>query len=202
MQPLEHHAYLTLREGAEVLEADRFGDKVLRLANGNFLKLFRRKRLITSAAIYPYAQRFADNLAALQLRNIPCPRIEQVYRIASISRDAVIYQPLPGETLRDVLASATKVADDLDARLGQFIARLHLSGVYFRSLHLGNILLTPTSELGLIDVADMRCQSRPLSTWKRRRNLQHLLRYQKDMTLIEQRLGWEMVMQHYRAACL
>ncbi|MGH8426151.1 MAG: toluene tolerance protein, partial [Pseudomonas fluorescens] len=55
MQALDHTRYLALREGAQVLEADGSGDKVLRLTDGSILKLFRRKRLLTSAAWYPYA---------------------------------------------------------------------------------------------------------------------------------------------------
>lgn len=74
MQQLALSAYESLRDGAEVLEADRYGDKVLRLTDGNFLKLFRRKRLLSSAALYPYAQRFADNAQALKELGIPCPQ--------------------------------------------------------------------------------------------------------------------------------
>ncbi|MCB1890810.1 MAG: toluene tolerance protein, partial [Rhodocyclaceae bacterium] len=73
MQTLEHDAYLALRADAQVLERDRHGDKVLVLGDGTYLKLFRRKRLISSTAWYPYAKRFADNALALAERNIPCP---------------------------------------------------------------------------------------------------------------------------------
>ncbi|MCF5632082.1 toluene tolerance protein, partial [Pseudomonas syringae] len=103
MQKLDHTAYLDLREGAEVLESDRNGDKVLRLSNGTMLKLFRRKRLLSSAIWAPYAQRFADNCQALHARGIDCPKVLQVYRIPGIERDAVHYDPLPGHTLRQLL---------------------------------------------------------------------------------------------------
>ncbi len=155
MQALEHARYLALREGAQVLEADGTGDKVLRLGDGSMLKLFRRKRLITSAAWYPYAKRFADNCRTLAERGIPCPRVRQVYRIAEIARDAVHYDPLPGQTLRQLLEDP--LSDDRRrAQLGAFIAQLHEKGVYFRSAHLGNVVLTPEGELGLIDIADLR----------------------------------------------
>jgi phage gp46-like protein len=65
VQTLSHDAYLALRADATVLERDLHGDKVLQLADGSYLKLFRRKRLISSAAWYPYAQRFADNALIL-----------------------------------------------------------------------------------------------------------------------------------------
>lgn len=179
MQALDHSAYLALREGAQVLEADRFGDKVLRLRDGNFLKLFRRKRFFTSAALFPYAQRFANNARALHQRSIPCPQVLAVYRIASIERDAVYYAPLPGQTLRQ-LFEQPETADSLRAQLGSFVAQLHDCGVYFRSLHLGNIVMTPEHRLGLIDIADMTYQRRALSLHKRLRNFQHMLRYDHD----------------------
>jgi tRNA A-37 threonylcarbamoyl transferase component Bud32 len=189
MHPMEHSAYLALRENATVLEADGSGDKVLLLEDGTILKLFRRKRLISSALLFPYAQRFADNIDALKKRGIPCPDVIATYRIASISRDAVRYTPLPGLTIRQVLKEHGESAP-LRAELGTFIAHLHDRGVYFRSLHLGNVILTPESKLGLIDISDMKCQRGALIDSKRLRNFQHLLRYKEDRAwLVESDAG-------------
>lgn len=179
MQALEQARYLALREGATVLEADGTGDKVLRLVDGSMLKLFRRKRLLSSAAWYPYAQRFADNCRHLQERQIPCPVVKAVYRIGAIERDAVHYAPLPGQTLRQVLEEPAD-HDQLRAQLGRFIAILHERGVYFRSAHMGNVVLTPEGELGLIDIADLRIFRRPLRKSQRLRNFKHMLRYPQD----------------------
>lgn len=178
MQTLDHARYLTLREGADVLEADRTGDKVLRLTDGSMLKLFRRKRLFSSALWSPYAQRFADNCVALHERKIECPQVLQLYRIPSISRDAVHYDPLPGNTLRQLIE--TSEGEDLQGQLGEFIARLHDRGVYFRSAHLGNVVLTPEKTLGLIDIADLRIYRKPLRKSLRLRNFKHMLRYPVD----------------------
>lgn len=179
MQALDHARYLALREGAQVLEADGSGDKVLRLRDGSMLKLFRRKRLISSAVWYPYARRFADNCKTLAERAIPCPRVREVYRIPEIARDAVHYDPLPGNTLRQLLDDPNS-GDALRHQLGLFIARLHDKGIYFRSAHLGNVVLTPEGELGLIDIADMRTYRRPLRKTQRLRNFKHMLRYKED----------------------
>ncbi|EPM49330.1 toluene tolerance protein [Pseudomonas syringae] len=179
MQALDHAHYLDLVQGAEVLEADGTGDKVLRLRDGSMLKLFRRKRLVSSAAWYPYAQRFADNCVTLAQRTIPCPRVLTVCRIAEIERDAVHYDPLAGYTLRQLLGSALS-DDSLRTQLGRFIADLHEKGIYFRSAHLGNVILTPEGNLGLIDIADMKTYRRPLRKSLRLRNFKHMLRYQED----------------------
>ncbi|WP_122573282.1 toluene tolerance protein [Pseudomonas viridiflava] len=179
MQALDHAHYLALVQGAEVLEADGTGDKVLRLNDGSMLKLFRRKRLISSAAWYPYAKRFADNCLTLAKRAIPCPHVRTVYRIADIARDAVHYDPLAGHTLRQLLGKAAS-DDDLRMQLGRFIANLHEKGIYFRSAHLGNVILTPEGTLGLIDIADLKTYRRPLRKNLRLRNFKHMLRYLED----------------------
>ncbi len=181
MLPMSAIAYQTLTSGAEVLEADGHGPKVMRLATGDFLKLFRRKHLISSEAFRPYAQRFADNAYALREIGVPVPEIVGVYRLSSPKRTAVRYKGLPGITLRQAMKNvAPPQRRDLANRFGQLLAQLHEAGVYFRSLHLGNVLLLPDLRLGLIDFADMRLERKRLSLWKRRRNLKHMQRYEED----------------------
>jgi tRNA A-37 threonylcarbamoyl transferase component Bud32 len=179
MQAIDHSTYQALRKGAHVLEADGSGDKVLRLTDGKMLKLFRRKRLLSSALFFPYAQRFADNTRALKQRGVLCPTVVAVYRIPSIQRDCVYYSPLEGTTVRQ-LQNTTEESDALRFQLGSFIAQLHEKGVYFRSLHFGNVVLTPDNSLGLIDIADLRCQKSSICDSKRLRNFAHLLRYKQD----------------------
>ncbi len=179
MRELAHEDYLKLRQDAEVVERDGFGDKVLLLPDGTYLKLFRRKRLLSSALFYPYARRFADNAGALAQRGIACPEMIGLYRIGSIARDAVHYRPLAGRTLRHIVKAGPDAAEaeKLRRALGAFVARLHELGVYFRSLHLGNIVLTPEGALGLIDVADLSARAGALGALRRARNMKHLLRY-------------------------
>lgn len=183
MQSLDLPHYMSLREGAEVLEADRSGDKVLRLGDGTLLKLFRRKRLLTSAALYPYAVRFADNCALLAERAILCPKVLSVYRIKPLASHAAHYDPLPGITLREALRTSSD-PEALRTQLGHFLATLHDKGIYFRSAHLGNIILTPENQLGLIDCADLRAYKRPLRRNLRVRNFKHVLRLETDRELL------------------
>lgn len=197
MQALDCGRYMALREGAKVLEADGSGDKVLRLEDGSMLKLFRRKRLFTSAAWYPYAKRFADNCRHLEARGIPCPRVKALYRIGEIERDAVHYAPLPGLTLRQLIDAGT-AEPALRQQLGAFVARLHEAGVYFRSVHLGNVVLTPDGALGLIDIADLRLYRRPLSRSLRERNFRHMLRYSQDQEWLA--AGAQAFVEGYMAA--
>jgi hypothetical protein len=50
-----------LTADAQVIEEDGLGPKVLRLTDGSFLKLFRRRRWYTSGSFTPYSDRFAVN---------------------------------------------------------------------------------------------------------------------------------------------
>ncbi|MEH6797669.1 MAG: toluene tolerance protein [Halopseudomonas sabulinigri] len=181
MQPLSRDQFDAMRLGASVLEEDGHGVKVLRLADGTFLKLFRRKSWLSKNAFFTPAQRFAENASLLQQRNIPCPKIIALYHLPDPYRSVVHYSPLAGDTLRQLLNDSRGIESfELLMNLATFVTSLHGKGVYFRSLHLGNIVLTPDNEFGLIDISDMRCLDRPLSKRLRARNYQHLLRYEQD----------------------
>ena len=94
---------------------------------------------------------------------------------------AVTYSPLPGLTLRQALQSLdSSLRESLIERFGRFMAQLHERGVYFRSLHLGNVLLMDDGEFALIDIADLRIFPSALRNALRQRNLRHMQRYPQD----------------------
>jgi len=170
-----------LLQSARIIEEDGYGVKVAELADGNYLKLFRRKRMLSTALWSPPSRRFADNVKQLQLLGVSAPSIDCFVRIPSARLDGIIYRPLPGDTLRNHWRSLGDTERDEDIRqFGAFLGQLHELGVYFRSLHLGNVLKQPDGRFGLIDVADLMIAQHPLSSWKRRRNLTHMLRYSED----------------------
>jgi len=174
---------------AEILEQDSHGIKVLRLPNGDILKIFRVKRLISSARLYSYARRFCKNAERLRKRDIPTVTIKQLYHLAGTSSSAVLYEPLPGQTLRE-LARISKLDEPLLIKLGVFVAQLHDLGIYFRSLHLGNIVLTPGNHLGLIDIADLHLFSSRLTCRRRLRNFHHMWRIESDLADLGDKLGF------------
>ena len=170
-----------LTADARVIEEDGLGPKVLRLTDGSFLKLFRRRRWYTSGSFTPYSDRFAVNSMQLRGLGIPTPQILDLYRFEDGST-GVHYSPLPGNTLRQILQGITApaVRQALVERFGKFMAQLHQKGIYFRSLHLGNVLVLEDGEFGLIDLADLRSYPSSLSPSLRRRNLRHMQRYAED----------------------
>ncbi len=176
MKKIDQAEYLALREGAEVLEADHCGEKVLRLNDGTIFKLFRRKRLLSSATLYPYARRFVANASVLAKLGIPVPRILQLARIQSIERDAVHYAPLAGTTLREMARAGLEPAQEraLKEAFTRFVIGLHNKGIYFRSLHIGNVVYTPDGQLGLIDFSDLRIHPWPLGRYLRARNMRRM----------------------------
>jgi hypothetical protein len=189
---------------ARVIERDPRGIKVLQLPDGDYLKVFRLRHRFSLARVYGYAQRFCKHSGKLAALGIPSIHIRACYAVQDarllayplatnaaaapataptpLSHTfAVHYAPLPGLTLKQLL-DQQQLSPELVRQLGAFIAELHAKGVHFRSLHLGNIVLTPAGELGLIDIADMKIY--PWSLWfgTRLRSFRHLTRYARMNT--------------------
>ncbi|MDR2678506.1 MAG: toluene tolerance protein [Zoogloeaceae bacterium] len=194
MRALSRETLAAWLADAEVLERDGRGIKVARLADGRFLKCFHLRRHIWRARLFPPAERFARNAAALAARGFAVPEeIETFWVDPKRGLSACRYRPLPGVTLETLLAQTPEAIPPLLPDLAAFIRELHEKGVYFRSLHLGNILALPRAgadhpqSFGLIDVLDLRLHARPLGRWHISRNFRHLraslLRRQQDFPL-------------------
>nr|WP_319299150.1 toluene tolerance protein [Stutzerimonas xanthomarina] len=160
-----------------ILEQDSHGPKVYQLRDGNILKLFRRKRLLSSALLRPHSVRFCRNAEKLQTLGIPTLEPMKLYRLDDSTWTAVLYRPLPGRTLSQIVREKPALWPELKPRVSAFFQKLHHLGIYFRSLHLGNIVLTPEQALGLIDIADLQIRRRPLSRHLIRRNKAHFENY-------------------------
>ena len=187
LKKLEQAEFEALVHRAEVLESDAYGPKIFRLCDGSMLKMFRLKRWFSSALLFPYSRRFVRNCRRLKSLRVPCPEITMLYCVPHLSREALLYRPLAGETLRSLIRNGVNadVARTMRIELADFINRLHASGVLFRSLHLGNIVRTPSGAYGLIDVADMVIFFHPLFSWQRTRNFGHLTRYTEDAVWLD-----------------
>lgn len=179
MKKISYEQYIALHNGAEILASDSFGKKVLRLKDGSIIKLFRTKRMISSALFYPYALRFANNSSKLKKLGINTVTVINAFKIPAIKRTAVHYIELEGDTLRNHIMHHS-LNGNVAQKLAAFIARLHNEGVYFRSIHFGNILIISDKGFGLIDIADMKTRGQPLSLRERTRNFFHLTRYEID----------------------
>jgi hypothetical protein len=163
-----------------VLEADGRGPKVLALDNGLFLKIFHTRRHPWLARLQPAAQRFAENADRLQIKGIATPKVVDVFwldRQAGLS--GCIYQPIPGRSLEWLYHDNPQQFTNQLEPLATFICQLHQRGIYFRSLHLGNIIQLPSGQYGLIDILDLQHKRKALNAWQIKRNFKHLQHYLK-----------------------
>ena len=184
MDKISKADFTKLLEPHEVLERDKYGIKVLKTEDGKIIKIFRFKRFFSSALISPYAQRFQRNAEHLTKLGIKTVKVERVAYCPENKSHIVIYPMISGLSLRQLLGQ--QYSSQLIDQLTGFIARLHDLGIYFRSLHMGNIIFTDNEEFALIDIADMRIHSQPLTANQRIRNFMHMLRYKKDKNLLSQ----------------
>ncbi len=180
---LSQEQFEQLLIGATVLEQNQRGLKVLRLQNGDILKIFRVKSTFSAARIYSYARRFCRNAERLQKIGIPTIQIKQLFHFKTPVETAVLYAPLEGKTLRELLDSRPLTIEEAK-KLGAFIATLHHHGVHFRSLHPGNIVLDSQQAFGLIDISDMSIY--PWCLWcnTRARSFSHLHRYPEYIRML------------------
>lgn len=183
-------------ERSEVLEKDGRGPKVLRQPDGLLLKIFRPRRRLWFARLRPPALRFAENARLLAEHGIAAPQVgECLWLDRRQAVSACLYSPLPGQSLDYLYHQARHEFDALLPELGRFIHGLHQRGIYFRSLHLGNILRLPEGGFGLIDFLDMRFKRAPLSNGLAQRNLKHLSGYLRRSQIDD--FPWQRLLQAY-----
>jgi hypothetical protein len=175
--------YQGLINQGRLLEQDRRGVKVLQTAQGQMVKFFRPRNVLSSALFRPYAVRFVKNARKLHQLGIITVGVQDVCYCREEKCHLVFYDPVPGETLRDTLANTADVVNLLKA-FADFLAGLHEKGVLFRSVHFGNVIVAPGQKFGLIDIADMKIKGYALSVAERVRNFRHMTRYAKDCQLI------------------
>ena len=185
IKKINQEQYQQLIKGADIIEKDAFGLKILDTKKGEMIKLFRRKRLLSTALFKPYAVRFVDNAEQLATLGIPTITINTFLWCSSTKRHLVIYQRLEGVLLRNILSSTSNNTKGIFRQFGAFIAQLHNKGIYFRSAHLKNILVLANGGFGLIDISDMKIKRHSLNLKLRQRNFAHILRYPEDKTLIQ-----------------
>ncbi|WP_456379709.1 hypothetical protein [Thiolapillus sp.] len=172
MKVISEEQHQQLVAGAKVMEEQSFGVKVWLLPDRRIVKVFRIKRPLSSSRLYPYNMRFANNARRLLARDVAAPNILETYYCPDIQRHAVVYDLLEGETFSELLSGAGD--ESLFRTLARFLGELHEKGIYFRSVHPGNVLLREDGGMGLIDIQDIRFWPWRLGKKTRARNFRHL----------------------------
>ncbi|MDR3158973.1 MAG: hypothetical protein LBU11_08200 [Zoogloeaceae bacterium] len=174
-------------KNGKALERDARGPKVVALERGQesglFLKIFHTRRHPLLARLRPAAARFAKNARCLKKLDIPVPEVVDSFWLhanpltGGRRLSACLYRPLPGITLESLFRRDPEAINALLPDLASFIRQIHQKRIYFRSLHIGNILLLPKGGFGLIDILDLKRCLLPLGRWRIQRNFQHLIRH-------------------------
>lgn len=141
-----------------------------------------------------YSDRFRRVLPTLAERGVAVPVYRAHGRVSGSGARFVIYEQMEGRILRE-LGNAI----DLPA-LAEFVVALHARGIYFRGLHLGNIVYRDDGQFGLIDVQDVRLRNGPLGPRLRERNLGILCSHPHDRNYMLNGHWSELVMAYCRRA--
>ncbi len=82
----------------------------------------------------------------------------------------------PVKTLREMVRAGLSPEREAgtEGAFTRFVIGLHDKGIYFRSLHLGNVVCTPDGRLGLIDFSDLRIHPWSLGNYLRARNMRRM----------------------------
>lgn len=156
---------------------------ILISAKNEIVKFFYKRKRISTSILKPQAKRFQKNGIKLQQLQIKAPLVKEIFYCKAISGHLVTYDMIEGEDYREICGKGD--VDTLSTLPG-FLNHLHELGVYFRAIHLGNLILTPSGEIALVDISDLSIRSGRLSVFRRARNLAHLIDTTEDMGYFKQ----------------
>lgn len=157
---------------------------IIRLRDGRFAKVFRRPRgLFSKLRWHSSGTRFVKAAAELARRMVATVQVEEFHRVGPERREVVIYRPVDGEVLREVLRRGEDV-EGLVIGFARFLAELHARGIHPRSMHWGNVLVLATGGYGLIDVTATRFRRRPVHMRARARDFRPVLAYSLEREVV------------------
>lgn len=168
---------------SKVLVKEPKGVKVLETPEEHIIKIFMPRKSFSSAKLWPHALRFARNAKRLQARGVSSITIKKICYCWEKDFHIAVYPKLPGDEVRQLVHSGnTTILEKLPA----YLADLHAQGIFFRGIHLGNVLLQTNGEFSLIDIVDVRFKRNGLNAWQCARNIAHLLSDKNDQHIFTQ----------------
>jgi len=180
-QILSDDAYHDLITKSKVLVDCRHGPKVL-LQDGLIYKFFYLNKIFSRRFLWPQSQAFFEAGIKLAALKIPSPQVDAYYYYPKMRADIVGYQSVEGEAVAQLLSQCKtqEEKNQLINRFFIFLSQLHQAGVFFKGIHLQNILLNDQQEFILIDIASVKIFDHPVTLHKRARNIKHLFRHALD----------------------
>jgi tRNA A-37 threonylcarbamoyl transferase component Bud32 len=195
-QQISETAYQSLVANAQVLKLRRGNPAILLTPDQRIIKHIYQRPWYSSSRIWPYAQRFITSAKQLAKQGILVPEIHARYYYAPERCEILVYSYLNGKSL---LTLALENNDTQLQGFPAFVAKLHRLGIFFRDLHLDNIIVY-NNEYALIDLASVKCYRKSLSLPKRAKNLLKILSKKEDQSTYN-RFGKDNFIQQYMESC-
>lgn len=197
IENIDPFKYDQLCQKSQVIVNCKHGPKLLETADGQILKFFYPRKLISSNQIWPYAIRFVKNALALDEKKIASVQVNHLYYYPGKHCHIVSYDKLAGTAVRTLVEGD---ANQFLSPIASYLAKLHHQGIFFRGIHLGNLLWKDNNEIALIDISDLKIRRAPLSIWQRKRNLAHMIINKEDHPLLRE-FGIDKFIKLYLQAC-
>lgn len=151
--------------------------KMFETIDGMMIKVFYpRKKRYSSNTLKPYAIRFYQNAERLRTLGFNTPIIHSFQHCPELNTYVITYHKLKGNDARVLSQHNHALIHDVAA----YIARLHDQGIFFRSLHLENLLYQSDGHFALLDIVDVQFKKNSLPFYLRYRNLKHMFRIADD----------------------
>ena len=161
-----------------VEKADDLGHRKTFHKKNEIIKIFNVRGYISSGFFNTYASRIIKNSIKLKEHEISSIEITNELAFQYNNRlSGVSYKYIPGKTYRDL---GNKITKEMITDLAKYISIIHKKGIYFRAMHLGNILLH-NKKLFLIDIAKIHFYPWPLFIFTRARAFRRMIKYQDDI---------------------
>lgn len=173
--------YNALVRQSDILLTGKRGPRLLATCDNQLVKLFPARKLMSSNRLIPYAKRFVANAIKLQQRNIVTVQPTRYGKILGTPSYYVQYPKLAGKDMRALINEGSQI--NLLAEIAIFIATLHRLGIFFRGIHLANLLRLENKQIALLDITSVKFKSKPLSLDQRKRNILHLLNNLDDQPI-------------------
>ena len=161
-----------------VEKADDLGHRKTFHKKNEIIKIFNVRGYISSGFFNTYASRIIRNSIKLKEHEISSIEITNELAFQYNNRlSGVSYKYIPGKTYRDL---GNKITKEMITDLAKYISIIHKKGIYFRAMHLGNILLY-NKKLFLIDIAKIHFYPWSLFIFTRARAFRRMIKYQDDI---------------------
>ncbi|MDH5736821.1 MAG: hypothetical protein OEZ23_00855 [Gammaproteobacteria bacterium] len=152
--------------------------RILITSDNRIVKLFYKRKRFSTSTFFPQALRFQKNSQRLTQFDVRAPLVQEILHCPERSIHLAVYDNIPGTDYRELCQTENT---EVLAQLPPFLNSLHDKGIYFRAIHLGNLIHCDDDAIALVDISDLKIKHAPLNAPLRARNLLHLINTESDI---------------------